>query len=204
MRRSLAAGLLAILAGGCAVAPVPEPAGKGAATEISTDPAIDDATATFEPRTAVYRCATEQGEITLVTRTRENGLHVFLPPELNQVYLNCEHDRRASIWEHAKLSGVDFRAVGNEPGWVLEIREGSRLDLSYDYGQARIAATISDMQTDPESRSTRYIGFEGERRVEVRLVGERCSDTMVDETYPTQVEIRFDDRRLTGCGRPLH
>ncbi len=90
------------------------------AVEIEPIAKSDD----FQPETAVYRCTASDGEVTLVTRTRPDGLHVFLPPSLTEPYLDCTYDRRASIWEHAKLSGVDFRAVGNEPGWVLEVREG--------------------------------------------------------------------------------
>ncbi len=196
MMRPAAIGLSAILTSGCAVSTEPH-------QPISSPRTIETPDG-FEPSTAVYRCETGEGEIRLVTRTRPNGLHVFLPPEMNQAYLNCEHDRRASIWEHAKLSGVDFRAVGNEPGWVLEIREGNRLSLSYDYGQSNLEADISVSRSDAATRSTRYVGYAGERRIEVLLVGESCPDTMVDETYPTRVEVTFDDRRLTGCGRPLH
>lgn len=35
---------------------------------------------------------------------------------------NCKNNRVRAIWEHAKLSGVDFRAAGHEPGWYLEIK----------------------------------------------------------------------------------
>jgi hypothetical protein len=52
--------------------------------------------------------------------------------------LRCQNDRAAAIWEHAKLNGADFRAVGNEPGWNLEILAGSRIVLVSDYGATRI------------------------------------------------------------------
>jgi uncharacterized membrane protein len=161
-------------------------------------------TSDHEPQTAVYRCTTSKGDIRLVTRTRENGMHVFLPPDLDEVYLDCEYDRRASIWEHAKLSGVDFRATGNEPGWVLEIREGDRLELSYDYGQGRMSAAITGREPDPATRTTRITAAAGDHLIEVLLTAGTCRDTMADETFPTRVEVAFDDRRLTGCGRPLH
>ena len=198
MMRLVMVGLLAFWTSGCEAAVSPgEPVAVAAAVE-------EAGAAAFEPQTAVYRCTTGKGEIRLVTRTRENGIHVFLPPDLDEVYLDCEHDRRESIWEHAKLSGVDFRAVGNEPGWVLEIREAESLKLSYDYGQSEIVAGIDDRRTDTDRRTTLYFGSEGERRIEVRLTGESCADTMADEVYPTRVEVLFDDRRLMGCGRPLH
>ena len=158
----------------------------------------------FEPVTAVYRCRSDAQEVVLVTRTREHGMHVFLPPGVEGGYLDCEHDRRASIWEHAKLNGVNFRAVGNEPGWVLEVRHGDRLDLSYDYGQGQLSVPISETHSDASARTTTYAGASDGRTMSVRLTGEGCSDTMSDETFPTRVEVEFDGRKLAGCGRPLH
>jgi len=198
MRPLLPLLLLSVWAGGCVA---------DAGVDVPAETSASDSApvlSSHEAVTAVYRCDTRQGEIRLVTRTRENGIHVFLPPDLDEVYLDCEHDRRASIWEHAKLSGVDFRATGNEPGWVLEIRDGDRLDLSYDYGQSHLSATISRTEPDPASRSTRFTGTAGERRIQVLLTAGTCRDTMADEIFPTRVEVRFDDRQLKGCGRPLH
>lgn len=158
----------------------------------------------FQADTAVYRCTAADGEVTLVTRTKPGGLHVFLPPGLTEPYLDCTHDHRASIWEHAKLSGVSFRALGNEPGWVLEIREGDRMDLSYNYGQELLSVPIDDLSSDSASRTSVFTGSNGTESLTVRLTGETCGDTMSDEVFPTRVEVEFADRRLTGCGRPLH
>ncbi|TNF86728.1 MAG: hypothetical protein EP301_08105 [Gammaproteobacteria bacterium] len=177
----------------CAESAPPEASGM----QVSADP-------TFEPVTALYRCRGQEGDVIIVTRTRPNGLHVFLPPDTDGGYLDCEHDRRASIWEHAKLNGVNFRGLGNEPGWVLEIREGDRLDLSYDYGQGSLSVPITEARSDADARTTTYSGSTGERTLLVTLTGERCNDTMSDESFPTRVAVEFDGRKLSGCGRPLH
>lgn len=42
-------------------------------------------------------------------------------------HVHCKNNRAEAIWEDAKLRGVDFRAVGNEPGWHLELTAGERL-----------------------------------------------------------------------------
>ena len=58
-----------------------------------------------------------------------------------KTYVDCRLDQRQSVWEHAKLSGVDFRGTGNEPGWYIEIRndletrDGKRIRFVFDYGQ---------------------------------------------------------------------
>ncbi len=116
----------------------------------------------------------------------------------------CRYDHGASIWEHAKLNGVDFRAVGNEPGWVLEIREQDRLDLNYDYGAASLSLPIVETRPEPERRRTVYVGRKGAQTLRVVLTGEVCNDTMSDEVYAVRVVVAFDDRRLSGCGRALH
>ncbi len=172
----------------------------GESVPMDTEPDISE----FQAETAVYQCRSATGERTVVTRTRPNGLHLFLPPGITDLHLDCTLDRRASIWEHAKLSGVDFRAQGNEPGWVLEIREGERLDLSYDYGQAELSVSIEQSRTDQGGRTTVYSGSSGAGSLTVTLKGETCQDSMADEVYPTRVEVEFSGRRLQGCGRPLH
>ena len=53
--------------------------------------------------------------------------------EIGDILLTCHNDRRRAIWEKAKLDGANFRAVGNEPGWNLEIRGKIRFFLVTDY-----------------------------------------------------------------------
>ncbi len=55
----------------------------------------------------------------------------------------CQNDPRQSVWERAKLDGADFRAVGNEPGWHLEIIAGSRIVLVADYGAAACGIAVA-------------------------------------------------------------
>jgi len=40
------------------------------------------------------------------------------------------------VWQQAKLRGVSFRAIGQEPGWLLEITDSSEILLVTDYGKA--------------------------------------------------------------------
>jgi hypothetical protein len=56
----------------------------------------------------------------------------------------CHNDTRRAVWEQAKLGGADFRAVGNEPGWHLEIREGRRILLATDYGASRVELPLPE------------------------------------------------------------
>jgi uncharacterized membrane protein len=112
----------------------------------------------------------------------------------------CRNDRRRAVWEKAKLDGADFRAVGNEPGWHLEIRAGSRMVLVADYGTTRVERPLPQPVVDQAGRTTRWDA--GEMTVEV--IGRPCSDTMSGESFESTVVVTWDGQTLRGCGRALH
>jgi putative lipoprotein len=68
----------------------------------------------------------------------------------------CRNGRRRAVWEKAKLDGADFRPVGNEPGWNLEILEGSRIVLVADYGVSRVELPLPQPTVDRDARMTRW------------------------------------------------
>jgi len=112
----------------------------------------------------------------------------------------CRNDRRRAVWEKAKLDGADFRAVGNEPGWNLEILEGSRIVLVADYGAARLEQPLPQPMIDQQARATRWDA--GELVVEV--IGRPCRDSMSGESFEATVVVTWGERILRGCGRALH
>lgn len=193
----------------------------------------------FAAVTRVYHCVGATGPFQLVTRTRPEGMSIFLPPTLGEQhrlleeveagtryaaggtevlvhgntadlvlpevrYQDCSFDPRASMWEHAKLGGADFRGLGNEPGWALEVRGQSVLWFNYDYGASELAVPIVETHSDPETRSTTFVGRSDSAELVVTLTAETCADTMADETYPTRVSVTLGERTFLGCGRPLH
>jgi len=116
----------------------------------------------------------------------------------------CRNNRRAAVWEHAKLNGVDFRAVGNEPGWHLEISRGRSIVFVTDYGQARYDFRAPEPDVDQDGARAVYRTGDGDHELVVQLEGRRCLDTMADDEYETTVTVTLDGRELRGCGRALH
>jgi uncharacterized membrane protein len=112
----------------------------------------------------------------------------------------CRNDRRRAIWEKAKLDGADFRAVGNEPGWNLEILEGSRIVLVADYGASRVERPLPQPTIERDARTTRWNA--GELIVEV--IGRPCRDSMSGESFESTVVVTWGKQTLRGCGRALH
>lgn len=117
---------------------------------------------------------------------------------------DCRNDRRQAIWEHAKLNGADFRAIGNEPGWNMEIRQQSKLILVTSYGADRLELDLPSSETNHDARSTLYkISQEGQE-VTLTISGESCSDSMSGEKFSSKVELMVNGKVLRGCGRALH
>ena len=115
----------------------------------------------------------------------------------------CRNNRRLAIWEDAKLRGVDFRAMGNEPGWHLEISLDS-IRLVADYGELQLHFPTPDPDENQTERRTIYESRSGPHALRIVLDGRRCQDSMADVSYETTVLLELDDRVLEGCGRALH
>ena len=105
------------------------------------------------------------------------------------------------VWHAAKLRGVAFRAIGQEPGWLLEIKNGEEILLVTDYGQQRsVYASVEPV----EDKAARRTLFELDAATSVLIEGVPCSDTMSGERFETAVTVDTGVRMLKGCGRALY
>ncbi|MGB5451498.1 MAG: hypothetical protein WBN00_05345, partial [Sedimenticolaceae bacterium] len=96
--------------------------------------------------------------------------------------------------------GAAFRAVGNEPGWSLEIIAGDRIVLTTDYGASRVELPFTEPYVDQINRRTRW--DLGELIVDV--MGRPCRDSMSGELFDNEVSVQWQGQTLRGCGRALH
>lgn len=119
-----------------------------------------------------------------------------------EVY-RCSVDAARSVWEDAKLRGVDFRGVGNEPGWMLEIQP-ERLVFVYDYGTRRVEVPRPDPTTDADASRTVYATEAEAWPFTIALSGGECRDVMSGEVFETTVQVVWGPRTFDGCGRSLH
>jgi len=103
-------------------------------------------------------------------------------------------------WANARAAGIDFRAVGQEPGWLLEIDDGGRMTLQYDYGERR-ADFVTPDPTYPQEFATVYEARAGQDTISVTIRRAPCQDAMSGEAFPATVSIRINDRTLEGCGK---
>ena len=119
-------------------------------------------------------------------------------------HLLCKNDRRQAIWEHAKLNGADYRAIGNEPGWTLEIRNQGSIILITDYGSTQHEFRLPKPEIDKTNRITRYQSKDSDHELILMISGEACLDSMSGEEFSSKATVTLDGKILRGCGRALH
>lgn len=109
----------------------------------------------------------------------------------------CALSTTASPWNDAAARGVTFRAVGNEPGWWVEITGGARpaLHATLDYGDRVL--DVSELASTPG----RFSGRASNGAVVV-LIAERrqCHDGMSGAAFEATVTLTAGDKVYRGCG----
>jgi putative lipoprotein len=109
----------------------------------------------------------------------------------------CTRSARPSPWYEAAARGIRFRAIGNEPGWLLEVGHGERPDLraELDYGERTL-----ELQALHPSGS----GWTGETAdgtaVAVDVRRGECHDGMSGTGFEAEVQLRLGDALYRGCG----
>ena len=104
------------------------------------------------------------------------------------------------VWHAAKLRGVAFRAIGQEPGWLLEITNGEEVLIVTNYGQEK----KSFPYVEPvEDKTARRSVFRLDANSSVLIEGKPCTDSMSGESFQTAVTLRLGEQTLEGCGRAL-
>lgn len=106
------------------------------------------------------------------------------------------------VWEAARDSGVVFRAVGQEPGWVLEI-EDSRITLVTNYGADEVVTPVPEPVVEGTSRTTTWHAVTEANDLHIESREEPCADTMSGERFSMTVTVTLNGTTYDGCGRML-
>ena len=114
---------------------------------------------------------------------------------------NCRMNIARVPWEEARRRGVHFRAVGQEPGWSLEVQHGRQMLFIGDYGNKRILLPTPEPELGGELVSYRVSDDKHDMLVEVTV--EYCQDNMSGEVFENAVRITLDGEQYLGCGLAL-
>ena len=107
---------------------------------------------------------------------------------------------KSDVWHAAKLRGVAFRAIGQEPGWLLEITNGEEILLLTDYGKNKQSYPYVEPREDKVSRKT---VFPVDDSTSILIEGKPCTDSMSGESFEVTVTVTQGEKTLKGCGRAL-
>jgi len=138
----------------------------------------------------------QEGDVTFWSKGEEAMLTVG-----RQQFGDCVLVPHRAPWEDARRRGVDFRAVGNEPGWYLEIQHDRHLLFVADYGLNRVLITSPTLTV--EEPRTIYQASSDKDELRVEIVDELCTDTMKGDTFTSQVTVYLNGKAYTGCGNSL-
>ena len=111
-------------------------------------------------------------------------------------------DESSAPWDAARARGVDFRAIGQEPGWTLDIHDGELLRYIGDYGRDSISSAI----TTPSRQGNGVVEYAVSaqaRALHVVILEAACQDAMSGAVFTHTVTIHIDKQELRGCGRRL-
>lgn len=108
-----------------------------------------------------------------------------------------------TVLDEARTRGIDFWAIGQEPGWRVEIRDGERIDVEVDYGETKLSVPAPRPQQAGPGR-THYTAGAKEHRLTIDIQEGECRDAMSGGAYPTLVTLVLDGKTYRGCGQRLN
>ncbi|MEP4484448.1 MAG: hypothetical protein ABJ013_02360 [Halioglobus sp.] len=138
----------------------------------------------------------QEGEIAFESKADDAALIVS-----GQRFPECVLVPERAPWEDARRRGVSFRAVGNEPGWHLEIQSGRQILYVGDYGMNRIL--VPDPGAEATSAGSRYHAVTQSNDLLLEIESTPCTDTMKGDEFPDSVWLTVNGKTLQGCGRSL-
>ncbi|HSJ31704.1 MAG TPA: hypothetical protein VK933_09725 [Longimicrobiales bacterium] len=112
-------------------------------------------------------------------------------------------DGSETVWLDAEGRGVTFRAVGQEPGWLLEMGAEGNIRLVTDYGAEERILPMPAPVVDSVTWTTTYRVVAPDVDLTIDIRDEPCADTMSGERFPATVTVVLNRMRYSGCGRTL-
>jgi putative lipoprotein len=104
--------------------------------------------------------------------------------------------------DEARLRGVDFLGLGQEPGWRLDLDREGWIRVILDYGESRLLTPVPEPARTTDG-TLRYEATTEAHELTVEIREQSCQDVMSGEAFTHTVSVEVDGRIMTGCGRFL-
>ena len=116
--------------------------------------------------------------------------------------VQCEERRADSLREDARARGVVYRALGNEPGWVLEIGPANQLSWTTNFGQDRYDFEQAQAMATTDGANV-YTAQNDAVSLKATIKAERCVDDG-DVEFDHVVTVDTGGQTYHGCGTRLN
>ena len=126
--------------------------------------------------------------------------------ELGGVLLEVDRDRVLAPWDGVFFELArdrDFRGIGQEPGWQIELRKGSEMRFTYDYGKGTAVTPAPRLQVSPKTGTQTFHAKTGANDLRLEIVPVHCEDAMSEKSFSTTVTVTLNGRAFRGCGEHL-
>lgn len=137
-----------------------------------------------------------------ITTFWTKGEEAFIELEGNE-YHALAIDDSLDPWEKARRQGIDFRAVGNEPGWMVEIWDNDVIVFTGDYGEVQITAPVGEAERNPQTGDLTYLAQTEILNLTITIEETPYTDTMSGEVFPRTVTVNFNGQEYQGGGQEL-
>ena len=120
--------------------------------------------------------------------------------------IQVDRDRALAPWDGVFFELArdrDFRGVGQEPGWQLEIRQGAEMRFTYDYGKGTAVTPAARVQMDSSTGTRTYHAVTEGNDLRVEIVPVSCTDSMSGRPFAATVTVMLNGRSFRGCGEEL-
>lgn len=107
--------------------------------------------------------------------------------------------QEAASLQDARARGIDFRAIGQEPGWVAEVTDGGKITAVLDYGASTMELPTPSTET-AEDGTVIYDASTDTDHLIIRIKRKVCIDSMSGESHSSTVELLVNDKPYQGCG----
>jgi heat shock protein HslJ/membrane-bound inhibitor of C-type lysozyme len=105
---------------------------------------------------------------------------------------------RGETWPECRsVAAPPWRAIGQEPGWLLNI-DGASARLTLGMGAEVVTATLPEPRVTRTTRS--YNGPSSAGPMTVVITDQRCADTMSGMPHPATVQVGLRGQVFKGCG----
>lgn len=136
--------------------------------------------------------------LTAATRVERRPDGTLVLTADNAAQLLFRRQEAASL-QDARSRGIDFRAIGQEPGWAVELTDGGQISAVLDYG----ATTLVLPAPSPETAEDGTVAYDASTDTDhliLRIKRKVCIDSMSGESHSSTVEMLVNDKPYQGCG----